>query len=200
MPVMRKGIAPEWVARFRSTMREFAEFADEEWEKAIAQFVHVRIPKDGYFLRAGDVPDKLAFIASGVFRVFFVTEGGDERIHAFRDEGRLISAFSPFLTEKKSWYSIQALEDSDLLCTRIDVGTWTSQAECWRTLYAKYMEKLFVEKENREREFLSDDAETRYRNFRDTYPGLENRIAQYHVASYLGITPVALSRIRKGMQ
>ena len=144
MPVMRKGVDPEWIARFHSTMREFADFPDEEWEKAITQFAHVRIPKDGFFLRAGDVPDKLAFIASGVFRVFFVTENGDERIHAFRDEGRLISAFSPFLTEKKSWYSIQALEDSDLLCTRIDVGTWTAHAECWRTLYAKYMDKLLV--------------------------------------------------------
>lgn len=200
MGILRKGVNPEWVSSFRSAMREFADFPEEEWKKAIAQFAHVRIPKDGYFLRAGDVPDKLAFIASGVFRVFFVTENGDERIHAFRDEGRLISAFSPFLADKRSWYGIQALEDSDLLCTRIDLGTWTSQADCWKTLYARYMERLFVEKEKREREFLSDDAEERYRKFREKHPGLENRIAQYHVASYLGITPVALSRIRKGMQ
>ena len=52
-------------------------------------------------------------------------------------------------------------------------------------------------KEQREAEFLLGDALTRYRNFRRRYPGLEARLAQYHVASYLGITPVALSRIRK---
>jgi len=193
-------INPEWSLKFFLAMRKLADFPEEEWRRALAQFAYLRIPKDGYFLRAGDIPDKLAFIASGLFRVYFVTDKGDERVHAFRAEGRLISAFSPFLTDKRSWYSIQALEDSDLLCTRTDVGTWASQADCWKTLYAKYMEMLFVEKESRERELLSEDAETRYRTFRDQNPGIENRISQHHIASYLGITPVALSRIRKGMK
>lgn len=58
------------------------------------------------------------------------------------------------------------------------------------------MEQLYIKKETREAEFLLDDAETRYQRFQSSYPGLEERLTQYHVASYLGITPVALSRIR----
>jgi CRP-like cAMP-binding protein len=196
---MELACKPEWLSNFLATLRGFTDIPDADWEAAQSRFTHLRIPKDGFFLKAGDAPDKLAFIASGVFRVFFVTESGDERIMVFREEGRLISAFSPFLTDRRAWFSIQALEDADLVCVALDGGSIAGSAECWKVVYAKYVELLFLEKETREREFLSDDAETRYRNFRAKYPGLENRIAQYHVASYLGITPVALSRIKKNM-
>jgi CRP-like cAMP-binding protein len=59
---------------------------------------------------------------------------------------------------------------------------------------------LFIEKEKREREFLSEDATARYLSFKQNNPGLEEKVSQYHVASYLGITPVALSRIRKNLK
>jgi len=67
---------------------------------------------------------------------------------------------------------------------------------CWQEVAARYAEMLFAEKERREREFLSDDAATRYRTFLADSPDLESRLPQYFIASYLGITPVALSRIR----
>ena len=66
----------------------------------------------------------------------------------------------------------------------------------WERLGRLLTEQLYIKKEQREAEFLLDDAPTRYRNFQKQYPGLEDRLPQYHVASYLGITPVALSRIR----
>jgi CRP-like cAMP-binding protein len=68
---------------------------------------------------------------------------------------------------------------------------------CWNTIARKYVETLFIEKEKRERRLLSEDAATRYLSFQKDYPGLEDKIPQYQIASYLGITPVALSRIRK---
>lgn len=188
----------KWVHQFKCTMNSFADVPEMEWNAMSAQLKHMQIGKNGYFVRSGDVCDKLAFIASGVFRVFFITESGEEKTLVFREEGRMLSAFSPFLTNKKSWFNIQALEDADLLYLKIDDETiGFNKEECWQTIYSKYVEMLFVEKENREREFLSDDAETRYGNFLAKFPGLENRINQYHIASYLGITPVALSRIRK---
>jgi len=61
-------------------------------------------------------------------------------------------------------------------------------------------EQHFILKEQREAALLLDDAETRYRQFLSDYPGLDKRIAQYHIASYIGVTPVTLSRIRKKMR
>lgn len=197
---MKDGLKSEWIENLHDTLGSFADIPAKEWERALPGFDCARIPKDGFFVRAGDVPERLAFIAKGLFRVVFVSEKGDEKTLVFREEGRLISAFSPFLAKKPSWFSIQALEDSDLVLIGIDGTDWTREADCWKTIYAKYMEMLFVEKEEREREFLSEDAETRYRNFKKRYPLFEERIPQYCIASYLGITPVALSRIRSSMK
>jgi CRP-like cAMP-binding protein len=63
-------------------------------------------------------------------------------------------------------------------------------------LNCKIAESLFIKKERREATLLLDDAKTRYLNFLEEYPGLETRLKQYHIASYLGITPVSLSRVR----
>ena len=113
----------------------------------------------------------------------------------------MLSAFSAILENTPSWYYIQALADADLLYISQDqyVNGLLGHA-CWQMINAKYAQMLFIEKEKRESEFLSDDAETRYRKFRERFPGMEERIRQYHIASYLGITPVALSRIRKKMR
>jgi CRP-like cAMP-binding protein len=201
MPRTRSdSIDPRWASSFRRTLSSLADIPEEEWSAALSRFRQVRVPRDGFFYRPGDRPDRLGFVASGLFRVFFSTESGDERILVFRGEGRLLSGFTASFSGGESWYGIQALEDSVLLCADADASDIRGLAECWRRVYSRYMELLFEEKGRREREFLSDDAETRYRNFLERYPGLEGRLAQYHVASYLGITPVALSRIRKRMR
>jgi hypothetical protein len=85
-----------------------------------------------------------------------------------------------------------------LVCNLASIVELFNQHHCWEKLGRILAEQLYIKKETREAEFLLDDAETRYFNFQKQYPGLEERIAQYHVASYLGITPVMLSRIRRG--
>jgi len=185
---------------FRKTLESFTAIPDAEWDNIASRLYTLHVPKGACFVRAGDRPDRLAFIVSGLFRVYFVTEGGDERTLVFRDAGRIISGLSPFLGAKESWFSIESLEKAELLCIRLNGQIWEGQSECWKTVYAKYMEMLFVEKENREREFLADDATSRYASFRSRYPSLERRVPQHIIASYLGITPVALSRIRKNLK
>ncbi|MCP4271690.1 MAG: Crp/Fnr family transcriptional regulator, partial [Gammaproteobacteria bacterium] len=84
-----------------------------------------------------------------------------------------------------------------LICDLAPVVNLFDQHRCWEKLGRLLAEQLYIKKETREAEFLLDDAETRYLNFQTNYPGLEDRLTQYHVASYLGITPVMLSRIRR---
>jgi len=70
----------------------------------------------------------------------------------------------------------------------------------WERIGRIKAERLAIQKEFREKEFLLDTAETRYRRFLKEFPDLTDRIPQYYIASYLGITDVALSRIRKKMK
>lgn len=196
-----KQIKPEWLAIVRAALSSFAEIPDAEWEKMSPTLRHVHLKKNEYFIRSGSVPDKMACIVSGIFRVFYNTGSGDEKILAIRNEGWMLSAFSAFLEHTPSWYDIQALEDSDVLYISLDQYIDGLLGHpCWQAINTKYVQMLFVEKERRESEFLSDDAETRYKKFRQRFPGAEGRIRQYHIASYLGITPVALSRIRRKMR
>lgn len=196
-----KHIKPQWLSIVRSALGAFAEIPEAEWTKALLNLKHLHLKKNDYFIQAGAIPDKMGCIVSGIFRVFYVTEAGEEKILAFRDEGRMLSAFSAILEHTPSWYDIQALEDSDLLYIGLDqYAEGLRGHRCWQDISAKYVQMLFVEKERRESEFLSDNAETRYQKFKNRFPGMENRIRQYHIAAYLGMTPVALSRIRKKLQ
>ena len=190
-----------WVNKLHRELFGYGTIPDNEWNKLMNMVRLVRLGKCQYFVKIGDVPDKLGFISSGIFRIFFITEQGDEKILAFRTENQFLSAFSQFLQGQPSWCGIQALAESLLLCINLEeYNQLVSEHSCWNTLSRKYLENLFIEKEKREREFLSEDATARYLSFKHNNPGLEEQISQYHIASYLGITPVALSRIRKNLK
>lgn len=190
-----------WVNKLRPELFRYGTIPDREWSKLINMVKLLRLRKYNHFVRIGDVPDKLGLITSGIFRIYFITEQGDERILSFRRENQFLSAFSQFLQGQPSWCGIQALTDSMLLCINLrEYNQLLSDHSCWNKLGRKYLENLFIEKEKREREFLSEDATARYLSFKQNNPGLEEKVSQYHVASYLGITPVALSRIRKNLK
>ena len=75
-----KAIKPEWLAAMRATLSSFAEIPDEEWEKAILNLRHLHLKRNEYFIRAESVPDTMAYIVFGIFRVFFIAESGEEKI------------------------------------------------------------------------------------------------------------------------
>ena len=190
-----------WLRQVHDTLSKFTEIPNDEWNKLLAKLHVLKVKKNEYFVNVGAVPDKVAFIISGIFRVFYNTEAGVERILVIRDENCPLSSYSSFLENTKSRFSIQALEDSCLLYISLkDYKELLSMHSCWQNIGGKYAELLYLEKERREIEFLTEDAEARYNNFICKYPTFQNRIHQYYIASYLGITPVALSRIRRKIQ
>ena len=174
--------------------------AEDEWRQ-FASLFHMRSLKEGEFLiRSGETSNYFGFVNVGLLRFFYQSASGKYN-KSFALENNFIAAYSAFLTNTKTRFSIQALEESHLLLAKLeDLLQLYDQHNCWEKLGRILAEQLFIKKEQREAEFLLDDAETRYRNFQAQYPGLEERLTQYHVASYVGITPVALSRIRKKLR
>jgi CRP-like cAMP-binding protein len=178
-------------------LKEYAEIPVEEWSKMVGYLSTLSLKKNDYFVRQGDKPDRLALIKSGFFRVFCITETGDEKILAFRTIGQFLAAYSPFVEERDSWYSIQALTTAELICLSLEDSKRLSAGHpCWDKIVKEYIIRLFIEKEDRERSFLIEDAKTRYLRFQSNHPEIEQLIPQYYIASYLGISPVSLSRIR----
>ncbi len=182
---------------FLASLRALADVPEAELAKLLALFRPTTLRRGEHLLRAGEMPRSLAFVESGLLRLYYLDADGREFTKSFCTEGEVVAAYSALLLGQPSRLFIEALEDSRLLV--VDYRAYQELAvghACWAAVNQRRAEALFIKKEQREATLLLDDAETRYRQFLVDHPGLEARVRQHHIASYLGITPVALSRIR----
>ncbi len=153
-----------------------------------------------YFISEGQVPRKFGLLLSGLFRYLYIDKDGNEYTKGIILEDNIFSSYNAMLSGQPSFMYIQALEDSTFL--EIDYHLWLRLQErnnFWDKFLIRLLQKGYAVKEKRERELLLLDAETRYHIFLEEFPGMENRIKQHIIASYLGIKPESLSRIRKKM-
>ena len=159
-----------------------------------------QLPKGDFFLVAGQRPRKMAIVLSGLFRYLYVDDEGNEYTKAFMPEGSFLSAYSAMINNEGAYYSIEALEDAEVL--EFSYEDWQAlQASdvVWKDLLIGLLEKGYGAKERRERDLLLLDAETRYRNFCKERPTLISRVKQHQIASFLGIKPESLSRLKKNI-
>lgn len=171
-------------------------------ENKIDEFLSISRDKSidvsDYFIRAGEVPIKIAFVVSGLFRYVYINDKGDEFTKGIIVENLFLSSYSAMIMGKPSYFSIEALEDSKIMeISWKDFMLLMENDIFWIKFLLKFIEKGFMIKEKRERDLLLFDAETRYKNFLSDYPGMDQRIKQGIIASYLGIKPETLSRIRR---
>jgi len=151
-----------------------------------------------YFIREGETPFKIAFVIKGLFRYVYINSKGDEFTKGIITENNFISSYSAMILGKPSYFSIEALEGSQVLEIH-----WSEFKKLldndifWVKFLLKFVEKGYIIKEKRERDLLLLDAETRYKNFLVDFPAIDQRIKQGIIASYLGIKPETLSRIRR---
>ncbi|WPC40194.1 Crp/Fnr family transcriptional regulator [Clostridium sp. JS66] len=156
------------------------------------------LKKDMFFLQEGEKSTEIGFIIKGVFRSYYIDKSGNDVTKYFYTEGGILFSYAAYLSQKESMYCIQALEDSEILVVKISDFEKIVEGNYQLLLfYKKMIDKTLVIKEEHAISFKLLDSVKRYKQFLDTYPGLEERVKQRHIASYLGITPVSLSRIRK---
>lgn len=156
------------------------------------------LEKGENFIRAGQSPRKIAFLRNGLFRYYYTSEDGVEYTKGFFDENSVLSAYDAVLENKPSHFTIEALEDSVIESVPYDpFYQLFSEDPCWYIFLTALLQKGYLAKVRRERELLLFDAAQRYEIFLKRYPGLEKRVKQSIIASYLGIAPESLSRIRK---
>jgi CRP-like cAMP-binding protein len=167
-----------------------------EWRALEGLLKPRRLAKGEEFIRPGDSARRIGIVRAGLLRFYYVDPDGDESTKAFRGPGELAAAYAEAISGVPSRTFIQALEDSEILeGDYARVTALFSRHPAWQELARRVAEHFYVTKERREFEFLQLSAEQRWRQFDRAYPGLASRIPQYHIASYLGVTPVALSRI-----
>lgn len=154
-----------------------------------------------YYIREGETPQKLAFVISGLFRYVYINDLGKEFTKGIILEHQFISSYSAMISASPSYFFIEALDNAEIFT--IPYEKWLTLLDSnpfWLKFLLGFIEKGFSIKEKRERDLLLLNAETRYLNFLNEYPKIDQRINQTIIASYLGIQPESLSRIRKKIQ
>lgn len=185
---------------FFNALNEITAIPESELEYT-EKFIETKtFKKNQHLVRAGERLDSYYFICNGLVRFYYLCRDGKEFNKHFAMENDFAGSIATKVLGIPSIYGIQALEDTETLVIKYDLlDDLYNRDKSWERMGRLTTEKLAILKEFREKSFLLDDAETRYRNFIKQYPALMNRISLFHIASYIGITQVALSRIRKNL-
>ena len=172
----------------------------EEFRMCSGFFVPKRVKKRQFLLQEGDVCKQLAFVTAGCLREYSIDHKGEEHIIQFAVEDWWISDLNSFLTGTASTHNIDALENSEVLL--LDKAARDKMLETipkMERFFRIILESNYIATHRRINEALSATAEERYLAFLKTYPVQAEKLPQNQIASFLGITPQSLSRIRKEM-
>ena len=162
------------------------------------RFIPTTLPAGEFLQRAGDAARHAAFVASGCLRSYVIDAGGKEHIIQFAPETWWLADTASLMTGKPSQYFVYAVEESVLLLIepaghQAIVERVPGYAAAFRT----GLQKHNAAKDERIVTALSSSAEERYLEFLERYPSLAQRVPQWMLASYLGVSPETVSRIRK---
>lgn len=171
---------------------------DQEEEKKLCDLISYRkLLKGQYFLQQGDICKFSGFVVSGCTKTFFVDEDGQEHVVMFSVEDWWTSDMGSYISQKPADFNVQCLENTTLIQL-----SYENQEEILREIpklerfFRLIIERAFVSSQKRVVRNLSMSAKDRYLHFRNVYPKIEQRIPQYLIASYLGITKEFLSKIK----
>lgn len=157
----------------------------------------VRVKRHAFLLRPGDAPDVTGLVVDGVVREYYPLDDGTERTRGFSLAGQPFGSLSDALSKRPCRVFVRAERESQVL-----LGSWANverlaaKSRPWERFRAAIIEQLYLRKSTREYELLALDAMGRYESLLAQHPELETQVPLQLIASYLGITPVHLSRLR----
>ena len=196
------------VSRF---LRGVAPLNDEEVERFCALASDRYFRKGEVFVRAGEVCETVLFIHQGIFRYYLLSEN-KEVTKDFSPEGSTCAPLTSLFTRTPSQFYIEALEDSETSLWRADDVRALLARPAWQPFARHMLFWLFARKEQREISLLLDTPIERYGRFLRDFPSIatppgspddaavKERVPQHYVASYLGIAPETLSRVKRSLQ
>jgi CRP-like cAMP-binding protein len=179
-------------------IRQKIEITDKEEEICRSLFIPKKLRKRQYLLQQGDVSKYTAFVEKGLLRSYVIDDKGSELIMQFAPEGWWIGDMYSSITGEPAEHSIDAIEDSELLLlTNQAHEELLKHAPVFERFFRLLLQNSFIALQRRLRGNIIQTAEEKYKNFIRLYPNIAQRVPQHNIASYLGITPESLSRIRK---
>lgn len=179
---------------------KYLPFNIEEKELIEPRVALRNIKRRQMILQEGFVCKHYYFVLDGCFKMYAIDDKGNEHNLQFAAENDWIADISSFHSEKPSKLFIEAIEPSVILqIEQQDLYFLYSNVPKLNIIFKVIIENKFVELQNRVLQNISSTGEQRYLNFLEQYPKLASRLPNTQIASYLGITPEFLSKIRKDL-
>jgi CRP-like cAMP-binding protein len=183
---------------FFETISKTIELSESDKRVLRNNYLVKKLKKRQFFLQEGDVCKYAGFITRGCLKTYTIDKNGDEHVFQIAIEGWWVSDMYSHLTGEPATFTIEALEDCELLILDLEAReTIFKQIPNYERFHRILLERNYVATQRRVNSMLSSSAEERYLAFINKYPQIVQRVPQLVIASYLGIAPESLSRIRK---
>ena len=181
---------------FKKKLFAIQSISEASWNQIKLLATVKEIEKDCFFSKEGENAKYLGLILEGIFRIYYLDEKGNEwNKHFLLKNNFAASSIKP---KNKSITNIQALTNVRMIVLPLDAFMELANKHNDLLLFIQKLTFSYLEqKQEREINLLSETAINKYLIFKREFPNLENEIQHFHVASYLGITPTQLSRVRK---
>lgn len=179
----------------------------------MGQMVHFSESEINYFLKncsikqfekkeilshSNSIPKEIFFINKGIIRLFLIDNKGTEHTIHFAMENEFICDYSAFINKKESVYLVEALEKTEVVVLPRKTIEWCySNMDEGDKIGRLIAESYFVHQDNYIKDKYSRTPKEMYDSITDVFPNIHNRVPQHMIASYLGITPIHLSRLKK---
>ncbi|MDO5980407.1 Crp/Fnr family transcriptional regulator [Flavivirga spongiicola] len=179
-------------------LNSFLDVSEETFNKLASISTFKKIEKGVQIDRPGEIPSKIYMLVSGIIRAYLSSETGKEFNKNFFMPFSFVGSLTALIKKAPSKLTYETLTACKVYEVNFEEITKLCSEDIHiSNLYSKVLERIFIRYEERQLEFISMDATERYLKLRKKISRVDDLIPQYHIASYLSITPVQLSRIRK---
>lgn len=179
-------------------LKSFNILTDIEIDDFIQLSTYKLLKKSEYFIREGETCKQVGFVLSGTLRTYYISNKAEEITYCITFPNSLMTAYSSFLTAQPTVENIQAVTVTELLVVQKDLlEKLVQQNPNWIYFLKTIAEQQYIELEKRIFQLQTTDAAKRYANLMENQPEYIQKIPLQYLASYLGITPRHLSRIRR---
>jgi CRP-like cAMP-binding protein len=183
--------------RLKESFHEHVSLSDEEWKRCKNNFRPKRMPKRQFLLQEGDVCRELAFVEKGALYSYTVDSKGNQHVIRFAFEGWWMANLQSFFTGEPTTLNIEVLEDSELLLLdRENHQKLLNEIPAYERYHRIIVQNAYITLQRRTENALGLTAEEKYRRLIKQNPEFMNRVPLNLVASYLGMSPETLSRVR----
>jgi CRP-like cAMP-binding protein len=180
-----------------NSIQNIITLSPTEIEIVTSLFKEKTYKKGHFFLEEGRVCKQVGFVAKGLMR-YYINHDGEEKTYDFSQENEYVCNYESFLPQKPSSKIIQALEDSVVFVISYnDLQLLYANVREGERFGRIAIEYVFLKLLQDLSSFYTETPEVRYERFLKKHADLQQRISQYHIASYVGVKPQSLSRIRK---